>query len=246
MLLPAKEKLEFVPAGTRPGDPRLQTPGAAGHAAPTVAQVAQLAFRPAGQPTQAASRMAAPQKPVSGAVPVMPSELPKTYVESHALAMQYYNAGIYDRADAVLKHCLELDASDVNVWMMRGVALRCLRKVDEAIACFDRAIELKPDCVEAWRRKGFTLRILNKSEDAIKCYDKLIELNPKDTAALNDKANALDDLRRHEDAIKCYEAVLKINPKDRYAMENKEATERLVKKKAAEDYRSQFFGPKQI
>jgi tetratricopeptide (TPR) repeat protein len=245
MLLPAKDKLDFVPAGARPADGHIHTP-APGPSAPTVAQVAQLAFKPAGPPSQAATRMAAPQKPGAPVLPSMPSELPKTLAECSALAQQYYNAGLYDRADAVFKRCLELDASDINIWMMRGVALRCLRKVDEALACFDKAIELKPDCVEAWRRKGFTLRILNHTEEAIVCYDKLVELNPKDTAALNDKANALDDLKRHEEAVKCYEAVLKINPKDRYAIENKEATERLLKKKAAEDYRSQFFGPKPI
>lgn len=240
MLLPAREKLEFVSAGTKPGGP------SATHQ-PSAAQVAQLAFKPSGQPASAAAvRMSAPAKPTTGTVPAMPSELPRTYPECHTLALQYYNAGIYDRADAVLKRCLELDGSDINIWMMRGVALRCLRKVDEAIACFDKAIEMKPDCVEAWRRKGFTLRILNRTEDALRCYDKLIELNPKDTAALNDKANALDDMRRYGEAIKVYEAVLKLNPKDRYAIENKEATERILKKKAAEDYRSSFFGPKPV
>lgn len=242
MLLPQREKIEFVRAGTSPGEPR--KPGAtlsvptAGPAHP------QRPAEPAsGKPIMQTLSV----KPAAAAAPAgAPAELPNDFTACNAMAMQFYNAGAYERAEAAFKRCAELNPQDVTVWMLRGVSLRCLRKVDEALSCFDRAIELRPDNIDAWRRKGFTLRILNRTEDAIKCYNRIVELNPKDTAALNDKANALDDLKRHKEAIKVYEMVLKINPKDRYAMENKEATERILKRKAAENYRSQFFGPKPI
>ena len=250
MLLPQREKMEFVPAGTMPGEARRQ-----GQAAP-----AAPAQGPASSPSQAGNGQTGRQPPTAPSRPLMTTltlkpaqaapqasaELPPDFTQCNALAMQFYNAGAYDRAENVFKRCSELNPSDVNVWMLRGVSLRCLRKVDEALACFDRAIQLGPDNIDAWRRKGFTLRILNRTEDAIRCYDRIVELNPKDTAALNDKASALDDLKRHEEAVKVYEMVLKINPKDRYALDNKESTERIIKRKAADDYRSQFFGPKQI
>lgn len=239
MLLPQKEKLEFVPSGTQPPEPR--KPGAT------------LSVPDSGPaPPQKAGP--APQRPIMQTLAVKPAgaaapaaaELPADFASCNATAMQFYNAGVYDRAEAAFRRCAELNPNDVNTWMLRGVSLRCLRKVDEALTCFDRAIQLRPDNIDAWRRKGFTLRILNRTEDAIRCYDKISELNPKDTAALNDKASALDDLKRHEEAVKVYEMVLKINPKDRYAMDNKEATERILKRKAADNYRSQFFGPKPI
>jgi len=247
MLLPKKETLEFVSAAAAPAEPR--KPGATlSVPAPGPAQ--------STHPVQTAPRPGAPSgpKPIMqtlsarppGAPPAAPAELPSDFSSCNALAMQYYNTGVYDRAEVVFKRCSELNPNDVNVWMLRGVSLRCLRKVDEALSCFDRALQLKPDNIDAWRRKGFTLRILNRTEDAIKCYQKIVELNPKDTAALNDIANALDDLKRHDEAIKVYEQVLKINPKDRYAMDNKEANERILKRKAADNYRSQFFGPKPI
>jgi tetratricopeptide (TPR) repeat protein len=238
MLLPQKEKLEFVPAGAPAGEPK--RPGAT----LSVPDVAPAQAPKADPPV--------PQRPimqtlsVRPAGPAAPAELPGDFAGCNAVAMQLYNAGVYDRAEAVFRRCSELNPNDVNTWMLRGVSLRCLRKVDEALHCFDRAIQLRPDSIEAWRRKGFTLRILNRTEDAMRCYDRIIELNPKDTAALNDKANALDDLKRHEEAVKVYDMVLKINPKDRYALDNKEATQRILKRKAADSYRSQFFGPKPI
>jgi len=255
MLLPQKEVMEFVPAGTRPADPKRNGP-----ATLTVPTPGQPSPRPASGPqasgpgTRGPAPADQPPRPLMttlavkppGGTSTVPSELPSGFNECNALAMQYYNAGAYDRAETVFKRCSELNPNDVNVWMLRGVSLRCLRKVDEALACFDRAIQLRPDNIDAWRRKGFTLRILNRTEDAISCYEKIIVLNPRDTAALNDKANALDDLKRHEEAVKVYDMVLKINPKDRYAQDNKEATERILKRKAADNYRSQFFGPKPI
>lgn len=247
MLLPSKEKLEFVPAGHTPDTARASAAksmvqASAQSQAPAHPREAQKPHVPSSMMRPLSVAPAGPKAPAHE----LPSQLPSTAAECTELAMKYYNAGIYDKAEAVFKHCLELNPLDINLWMLRGVSLRCLRKVDEALACFDKAIELKPDSIEAWRRKGFTLRILNRTEEAIKCYDKIIELNPRDTAALNDKANALDDLRRHEEALKVYEMVLKINPKDRYALENKEATERILKRKAAEAYRASFFGPKPI
>ena len=246
MLLPSKEKLEFVPAGTPPQAAHAPRADAAVSGPAAAQPPAQGAQRPHAPASMMRPLSVAPAKKPAAPAPGPPEQLPSTSQECTELGMKYYNAGAYDRAEVLFRRSLELNPGDVNVWMLRGVSLRCLRKVDEALACFDKAIELKPDCIEAWRRKGFTLRILNRTEEAIKCYDKIVELNPRDTAALNDKANALDDLRRHEEALKVYEMVLKINPKDRYALENKEATERIIKRKAAEAYRASFFGPKPI
>jgi len=257
ILLPARERenIEFVPAGTSPGEahspaslfiqPRAPAAQPAEPKAP--APQSRTVPRPVVQQGQPQAQAPPPGIRQTGpaAQPAFASE-PRNLVEWQAQAMQFYNAGVYDRAEAAFRRCLELNPDDVSIWMLRGVALRCLRNVDEALACFDKAIELRPDSIEAWRRKGFTLRILNRTEEAIRCYDRIVELNPRDTAALNDKANVLDDLRRHAEAIKVYELVLAINPKDRYAIENKEASERLLKRKAADDYRSQFFGPKPV
>jgi tetratricopeptide (TPR) repeat protein len=244
MLLPKKETMEFVPAGTAQGEQK-KTGATISVPNNVPAVAAQPAQKPGAPLAPKPMMQALPVRP-AGALPPIPAELPSDFTACNALAMQYYNAGVYDRAEAVFKRCTELNPNDVTAWMLRGVSLRCLRKVDEALSCFDRAIQLRPDNIDAWRRKGFTLRILNRTEDAIKCYEKIVELNPKDTAALNDKASALDDLKRHEEAIKVYELVLRISPKDRYALDNKEATERILKRKAADDYRSQFFGPKPI
>jgi tetratricopeptide (TPR) repeat protein len=235
MLLPARERetLQFVPAQTGSGEIRTPLPQTQTAQRPTVQQ------GPGPRAVQAPPRPVAPPQ-------AQPVAEPRSFAEWNEVAMQHYNAGAYERADAAFQKCLEFNPGEVGIWMYRGVALRCLRKVDEALACFDKAIELRPDSLEAWRRKGFTLRILNRTDDAIRCYDKILELNPKDTAALNDKANALDDLRRYAEAVKVYEQVLAINPKDRYAIDNKEATERLLKRKAADDYRSSFFKPKPV
>lgn len=246
LLLPSKEKLEFVPAGTPPRttrEPLKAPPGRGATPPPSHPPHAQAGHPPRGMMKPLS---VTPSRGPQAATPEMPAQLPSTSAECSELGMRYYNSGAYDKAEVLFRRSLELNPGDINIWMLRGVSLRCLRMVDDALACFDKAIELKPDSIEAWRRKGFTLRILNRTEEAIQCYDRIIALNPRDTAAMNDKAAALDDLKRHEEAIRTYEMVLKINPKDRYALENKEATERLIKRRAAEAYRSSFFGPRQI
>ena len=59
----------------------------------------------------------------------------------------------------------------------KGVALKNLGKLDEAIKAYDEALEINSQYFEAWNGKGLALSKLGKLDEAIKAYDKAIELN---------------------------------------------------------------------
>jgi hypothetical protein len=60
----------------------------------------------------------------------------------------------------------------------RGIALRYLKRPEDALASHDRAIALKPDCAEAHYNRGLALQDLRHPEDALASYDKAIALKP--------------------------------------------------------------------
>jgi tetratricopeptide (TPR) repeat protein len=120
--------------------------------------------------------------------------------------------------------------------MNKGVALRNLGRLEEAIHCYKEAIgiyrrlvevegrvELENDLARALMNKGNALRDLGRHREAIDCYEEAIgiyrllvevegrmELANNLAMALMNKGNALRDLGRHREAIDCHNEAIGI------------------------------------
>ncbi len=123
-------------------------------------------------------------------------------------------------------------------WIDEGIALRDLKRYEEAIAAYDQAIRLDPNYATAYINKGNALNNLKRSEEAIAAYDQAIRLNPNYATAYNDKGNALYDLKRSEEAIAAYDQAIRLDPNYANAYNNKGAAlERLGRKAEAQQAR---------
>ena len=106
-----------------------------------------------------------------------------------------------------------LDDDDINLffgaWFYKGISLKNLGNLEEALKCFDIILKIFPDDIDALNGKGHTLYDLGKYEESIKCFDRVLEIDPNNTIALNGKGNILYDLERYEEAIKYYDRAIK-------------------------------------
>ncbi len=104
-------------------------------------------------------------------------------------------------------------------WGNKGVALKELGKLPEAIECYDKALVINPRSDLAWGNKGVALGILGRYQDAIRCFDKALEINPD--LVWDSKGLALYNLGKLPEAIECYDKALVINPRSDLAWGNK-------------------------
>lgn len=88
------------------------------------------------------------------------------------LARLYLNQSRAGNALPQIDHALELDASDAEMHLLRGDALRDLRRGDEAADAYQSALDRDPKLFEARFQLAKILNSLNRLDDA---HDKLQE-----------------------------------------------------------------------
>jgi predicted O-linked N-acetylglucosamine transferase (SPINDLY family) len=103
----------------------------------------------------------------------------------------------------------------------RGVALRNLKRSEEALDSQDRALRIKPDYAEAHCSRGNALRDLKRAEEALDSYDRALSIRPDYAEALLNRGNALRDQRRLEEAVASYDRLLKVQPDHVGALNNR-------------------------
>ncbi len=83
----------------------------------------------------------------------------------------------------------------------RGLALKEMGHLEDALSSFDCALALKPDFVEAHLNHGAALHDLKRFSEAIASYDRVIALRPDFASAHNNRALVLRETGRLEDAL---------------------------------------------
>ncbi|MDJ0579531.1 CHAT domain-containing protein, partial [Crocosphaera sp.] len=116
---------------------------------------------------------------------------------------------------------LQLKPDDHLAWGNRGIALRQLGRLDEAIASYDKALQLKPDDHLAWYNRGNALGNLGRFDEAIASFDKALQLKPDDHLAWYNRGCALGNLGRFDEAIASYDKALQLKPDDHLAWGNR-------------------------
>jgi predicted O-linked N-acetylglucosamine transferase (SPINDLY family) len=146
----------------------------------------------------------------------------------HMLGLcELHNRG-YEAAVRALKRALLLDPQSAVVHSDLGIALKALRRHQEASDCFDRAIALKPDFADAYYNRGNLLKELGRFSEAIAAFDQAIAINPLHVHAWKNRGTALHGLARFTDALACFDSVLAIAPDDAGAWLNRGEMLRLL------------------
>lgn len=63
-------------------------------------------------------------------------------------------------------------------YIKKGLKLKKMGKLKEAIECYDEAIKIDPENALAWSNKARALDEMNLLNEAMKCYKISLELNP--------------------------------------------------------------------
>ena len=123
----------------------------------------------------------------------------------------YFNSRLYEQALQSYTKCTELDPENPVFWYYRGIILGdFMKRVDEAIECFNKSLQLYPDYVDALIHKAKALKSQKKLEESSNAISKALEYSPDSSGAWLVKANIEEDTGQKEKAVESYKQFVQI------------------------------------
>lgn len=99
----------------------------------------------------------------------------------------------------------------------RGIALRDLGRLDEALATFTHALELEPGNSKAASERGLTYRRFGRHEEALQDFERVVRLEPDRYWARVQLGISLRSLHRYDDAIAEFSNAIRLETKPAWA-----------------------------
>jgi tetratricopeptide (TPR) repeat protein len=93
-----------------------------------------------------------------------------------------------------------------------GIALRKLKRFQEAISFFQDILAARPDHPAACFNLGVSLHALERHEQALKWLRRALDLRPSHIESAQELGNVLRALKRSDDAIDAYRQALSLDP----------------------------------
>jgi predicted O-linked N-acetylglucosamine transferase (SPINDLY family) len=119
-----------------------------------------------------------------------------------------------------LDRCLELAPDFYTARSNRGVSLKSVGRVEEAIAEFRCCLEVDPQNVSVLANYGFALQESEQIDEAIEIYRRCLALSPDYIDVYINLGAVLKDDGQIEEAITCYRQCLAVDPKNAKARSN--------------------------
>ena len=143
---------------------------------------------------------------------------PNHFGALHLLGLIAFDTRHTERAINLIGKAIALKPDLAEAYSDRGMALRKLKRFEDALANYDRAIALKPDFAMAHNNRGNALLDLKRPAEALMSCDKAIALKPDLAIAYFNRGNALLDLSRPAEALANYDKAiaLKLNVAQAY------------------------------
>jgi predicted O-linked N-acetylglucosamine transferase (SPINDLY family) len=128
---------------------------------------------------------------------------------------------LWDQALSLLNQAKSINNFSPIIYNNCGIALKELKRFEEALASYHRAIEIKPDYTEAYSNRGNVLRELKCFEEALASYDRAIELKPDYAEAYSNRGNVFNELNKCEEALINYDKAIELKPEYAEAYSNR-------------------------
>jgi protein O-GlcNAc transferase len=103
-------------------------------------------------------------------------------------ARDFYHAGRFSEALALLDLELKSAPGRADLWNNRGTVLAAAARLEEASESFGRALSLSPDFTGAYTNRGSALLALGRYEAAAKDFERGLAANPDTPYALSNLA----------------------------------------------------------
>src|SRR5262245_8139692 len=129
--------------------------------------------------------------------------------------------GQSQRGIELLNKAIGINPNVAEVRNDRGMALRGLRRWDEALASFDKAIALRPDYAVAHNNRGTILFELGRPKEAIASYDMAIQLKGDLAGAYSNRGAVFYELKRLNDALADFDTVIRLRKDHKAALHNR-------------------------
>ncbi len=137
---------------------------------------------------------------------------PKHFDALHLLGVLACQAGDLGRGAELIGQAIKVDPDNAAAYLNRGNALKDLRRLDEALSCYNKAIALKSNLVDAHSNRSIVLYYLGRLDEALKSYDRTIALKPDHAEAYNNRGIVLLDLNRPDEALVSCEKAIALKP----------------------------------
>jgi tetratricopeptide (TPR) repeat protein len=115
-------------------------------------------------------------------------------------AMQRFEGGYYRGAVEDYTQALEIDPSDPEIWLGRGLAREKLKEYEEAFSDYTKAIDLREDFFKAWINRGNVLFKLERYQDAIEDFNVALVYRADYAPAVYNRAMAKMKLKNKAEA----------------------------------------------
>jgi len=140
--------------------------------------------------------------------------------------------GRYNESVEAFDEILELNSSNINVWIDNADALVAADRLEEAEKAYGEAetrAATNQTLAQVWLSKAVTLRGLGRFDEAISTYDRAIELylicdssgdlypgyaKIQISFAWDGKGDALNQTGRYEEAVRAYDRAIEFSPSE--------------------------------
>jgi protein O-GlcNAc transferase len=137
---------------------------------------------------------------------------PKHFDALHLLGVLACQTGDLGRGEELIAQAIKVDPDNALAYLNRGNALKDLRRLDDALSCYNKAVALKSNLVDAHSNRSIVLYYLKRLDEALSSYDRTIALKPDHAEAYNNRGIVLFELNRLEDALVSCEKAVALKP----------------------------------
>jgi predicted O-linked N-acetylglucosamine transferase (SPINDLY family) len=129
--------------------------------------------------------------------------------------------GNYENSCGILKRASAINPNHAATYFNLALALRCLKKLDDAIFNLQRAIELEPKNPDYYFEYSTVLIELRRYEDAANCFDKLLKFKNGTSRDHFYYAYCLSKLNLTEAAILSFDKCIELDTENEKAYFNR-------------------------
>ena len=137
---------------------------------------------------------------------------PKHFDALHLLGVLACQTGDLGRGEQLIAQAIKVDPDNALAYLNHGNALKDLRRLDDALRCYNKAITLNSNLVDAHGNRSIVLYYLGRFDEALASYDRTIALRPNHAEAYNNRGSALINLSRLDEALVSCEKAIALKP----------------------------------
>ncbi len=142
------------------------------------------------------------------------------FEQARAAALAGYRQRRFAAALEAIDAATALRPDVAEPWVLRGVILRALNRMEDAVASIMKATQLDPADAQAWYNLGVVLGEVGRFQAAVESYDKACAIQPNADSLVN-RAGALINLKRTQEALESCDRALTLHPGHLFALCNR-------------------------